>query len=48
VFREMKESTKRFHNNMNSKELKCVEESVTTIAIMHNIIRAKGGEVILT
>jgi hypothetical protein len=48
VFREMKESTKRFNKNVNSKELKSLEESVTAIAIMHNIIRAKGGEVILT
>ena len=46
--REMKERTKRFYNNVNSKTLKCIEELVTTIAIMHNIIRAGGEEVIPT
>jgi hypothetical protein len=38
--REMKESTKKFYNNVNSKTLKSIEELVTAIAIMHNIIRA--------
>jgi transposase-like protein len=47
-FREMKERTKRFYNNVNSKKLKCVEELVTANAIMHNIIRAGGEEVIPT
>jgi transposase-like protein len=47
-FREMKERTKRFYNNVNSKTLKCIEELVTTIAIMHNFIRAGGEEVIPT
>jgi putative transposase len=41
--REMKERTKRFYNNVNSKNLKCIEELVTAIAIMHNVIRARGG-----
>jgi hypothetical protein len=31
----------RFYNNVNLKKLKCVEELVTAIAIMHNIIKAK-------
>jgi transposase-like protein len=44
-FREMKERTKRFYNNVNSKELKCLEELVTAIAATHNIIRAGGEEV---
>jgi hypothetical protein len=46
----MKERTRRFYNNANSKKLKCLEELVTAIAItvMHNIIRAGGEEVILT
>jgi hypothetical protein len=44
----MKERTKRFYNNVNSKTLKSIEELVTAIAIMHNIIRAGGEEVILT
>jgi hypothetical protein len=39
-FREMKERTKRFYNNVNAKTLKSIEELVTAIAIMHNIIRA--------
>jgi hypothetical protein len=47
-FREMKNRTKRFYNNVNSKTLKSLEELVTAIAAMHNIIRAKGGEVIPT
>jgi transposase-like protein len=47
-FREMKERTKRFYNNVNSKTLKSIEELVTAIAIMHNIIRAGGEEVIST
>ena len=47
-FREMKERTKRFYNNVNAKTLKCLEELVTAIAAMHNIIRAGGEEVIPT
>jgi len=47
-FREMKERTKRFYNNINAKTLKCLEELVTAIAIVHNAIRAGGEEVILT
>jgi hypothetical protein len=41
--REIKERTKRFYNNVNSKKLKSIEELATTIAATHNIIRA-GGE----
>jgi transposase-like protein len=47
-FREMKNRTKRFYNNVNAKTLKSIEELVTAIAIMHNIIRAGGEEVIPT
>jgi transposase-like protein len=47
-FREMKNRTKKFYNNVNSKKLKSLEELVTAIAIMHNIIRAGGEEVIPT
>jgi transposase-like protein len=47
-FRELKNRTKRFHNNANSKKLKSLEELVTAIAIMHNFIRARREEVILT
>jgi transposase-like protein len=47
-FREMKDWTKRFYNNINAKTLKCLEELVTAIAAMHNIIRAGGKEVIPT
>jgi hypothetical protein len=47
-FREMKERTKRFYNNVNAKTLKSIGELVTAIAIMHNIIRAGGEEVIPT
>jgi transposase-like protein len=47
-FREMKESTKMFYNNINAKTLKSLEELVTAIAATHNIIRARGEEVIPT
>jgi hypothetical protein len=46
--REMKETTKRFCNNVNSKKLKSIEELVTAIAAMQNIIKAGGEEVIPT
>jgi hypothetical protein len=39
--REMKERNERFYNNVNSKKLKSIEELVTAIAAMHNIIRAE-------
>ena len=42
----MKDRTKRFYDNM--KKLKSIEELVTAIAMMHNIIRAGGEEVIPT
>jgi hypothetical protein len=44
----VKERTKRFYNNVNSMTSKSLEELATAIAIMHNIIRAGGEEVILT
>jgi transposase-like protein len=47
-FREMKERTKRFYNNVNAKTLKSIEELVTAIAIMHDVTRARGEEVITT
>jgi hypothetical protein len=36
----LKNRTKRFHNNVNSKKLKSLEELITTIAAIHNTIRA--------
>ena len=39
VVGEMKERTKRFHNNINAKTLKSLEELATATAAMHNIIR---------
>jgi putative transposase len=42
-FREMKNRTKKFYNNVNSKKLKSLEELVTAIAAMHNIIRLEEG-----
>jgi hypothetical protein len=44
----LKDRTKRFYNNVNAKTLKCLEELVNAIAIMHNIIKAGGEEVIPT
>jgi hypothetical protein len=39
----MKSRTKRFYNNINAKTLKSLEELVTAIAIIHNIISTGGG-----
>jgi transposase-like protein len=47
-FREMKDRTRRFHNNINAKTLKSLEELVTAIAAMHNTIKTGGEEVIPT
>jgi uncharacterized membrane protein YidH (DUF202 family) len=47
-FRELKNRTKRFYNNVNSKTLKSLEDLVAATAAMHNIIRAGGEEVIPT
>jgi transposase-like protein len=47
-FREMKERTKMFYNNINAKTLKSLEGLATAIAAMHNIIKAGGEEVIPT
>jgi putative transposase len=47
-FREMKNRTKRFYNNVNAKTLKSLEEFATAIAAMHNIIRPGLEEVIPT
>jgi transposase-like protein len=45
-FREMKERTKRFYNNINAKTLKSLEELITATAATLNIIRA-GEKLIL-
>jgi transposase-like protein len=37
-FRELKERTKRFYNNVNSKTLKSIEEIATAVAIVHNLV----------
>jgi transposase-like protein len=47
-FREMKNRTKMFYNNINAKKLKSLEELATAIAAMHNIIRPGLEEVIPT
>jgi hypothetical protein len=44
----MKEGTKRFYNNVNSKKLKSIEEIATVVAIVHKLVRIGRGEVILT
>jgi hypothetical protein len=38
----------RFYNNVNSKKLKSIENLVTAIAAMHDIIRAGGDNTNLT
>jgi len=47
-FRELKNRTKRFHNNVNSKKLKSIEEIATAVAIVHNLVRIGRREVIPT
>ena len=47
-FRELKNRTKRFHNNVNSKTLKSIEEIAIVVAIVHNLVRIGGEEVIPT
>ena len=47
-FREMMDRAKRFHNNINAKTLKSLEELATPIAATHNIIKTGGEEVIPT
>jgi transposase-like protein len=47
-FMELKNRTKRFHNNVNAKTLKSIEEIATAVAIVHNLVRTGRGEVILT
>jgi hypothetical protein len=42
----LKNRTKRFHNNINAKTLKSIEEIATAIAIVHNFVRIGRGEVI--
>jgi transposase-like protein len=36
-FRKLKERTKRFNNNINTKSVKNVEEMTKAIALLHNI-----------
>jgi transposase-like protein len=45
-FRELKNRTKRFYNNVNSKTLKSIEEIAIVVAIVHNLVRIGRGEVI--
>jgi hypothetical protein len=41
-FRELKNRTKRFHSNVNSKTLKSIEEIATAVAIVHNLVMIGG------
>lgn len=36
MFRELKERTRRFYNNINSKIVKSIEEIATSTALTHN------------
>jgi len=49
-FRKLKERTKRFYNNINTKSVKKVEEIAKAIALLHNITTQNKvlKEVILT
>jgi transposase-like protein len=42
-FRELKNRTKRFHNNVNSKNLKIIEDIAMAVAIVHNLVRIGRG-----
>jgi transposase-like protein len=42
-FRELKNSTKRFHNNVNSETRKSIEEIAMAVAIVHNLVRIGKG-----
>jgi putative transposase len=42
-FRELKNRTKRFYNNVNSKTLKSIEEIAIVVAIVHNLVRIGRG-----
>ena len=44
----MKNRTKRFYNNVNSKTLKSIEEIATAVAIAHDLVRIGRREVIPT
>jgi hypothetical protein len=44
----IEEQDKRFHNNVNSKTLKSIEEIATAVAIVHKLVRTGRGEVIPT
>jgi hypothetical protein len=45
----LKNRTKRFYNNVNSKNLKSIEEIATAVAIVHNLVRTgRGGNTNLT
>jgi len=44
----LKNRTKRFYDNVNSKTLKSIEEIAKAVAIVHNLVRIGRGEVILT
>jgi len=49
-FRKLKERTKRFYNNINTKTVKNIEEIAKSIALLHNTLtqNRKLGGVILT
>jgi hypothetical protein len=42
-FRELKNRTKRFHNNVNSETRKSIGEIATAVAIVHNLVRIGKG-----
>jgi hypothetical protein len=45
----LKNRTKRFYNNVNSKTLKSIEEIATAVAIAHDLVRiGRRREVIPT
>ncbi|MEM4374462.1 MAG: hypothetical protein QXI97_05635, partial [Nitrososphaerota archaeon] len=45
-FRKLKDRTRRFYNNINSKKVKSIEEIASAIAIIHNLLqktKTEGG-----
>jgi len=47
-FRELRDRTKKFYNNIDIETVKNIEEIATAIALIHNIIKVRDEEVIPT
>ena len=43
-FRKLKDRTKRFHNNINSKTVKSIDKIVAVIVLIHNQLHNKQNK----